>query len=147
MKEETIENIRRGWKVQTFQYDYISHLKYGFSFAHFMIFTSSFFLMFVHTFLGLLAVPCMVSWNYFVFFDKRRKMYKDSYVPLRYELMGTLFATVLYCTVLGMFCFGHVKQHKSDIISVNEHTPKTIKRLKNETNKMYKVVPNRQHGQ
>ena len=116
MKEETIESIRRVWKVQTFQYDYISHLKYGFSFTHFMIFTFSFFLMFVHVFLGLLAIPCTVSWNYFTFFDKRRKAYKDSYEPQRYELIGTLFATVLYCTILVMFCFGHIKQHKSEPI-------------------------------
>ena len=115
MKEETIENIRRDWKVQTFQYDYISHLKYGFSFTHFMIFTSSFFLMFVHTFLGLLAIPCMVSWNYFVFFDKSRKVYKDSYVPMRYELIGTLFTTILYCAILGMFCFGYIRQCESAI--------------------------------
>ena len=146
MKEETIENIRRGWKVQTFQYDYISHLKYGFSFAHFMIFTSSFFLMFVHTFWGVLAIPCMASWNYFVFFDKSRKVYKDSYVPMRYELMGTLFTTVLYSTVMGMFCLGHIEQHKSDIMPVKVHAPKTIKRLNNETNEVYNVVTNKQNG-
>ena len=106
MKEETIENIRRGWKVQTFQYDYISHVKERFLFFHFIGFIFSFILIFVHPFCGLLAIPCLVSWNYLMFFDKRRRAYKDLYTPMRYECIGTLFTTFFYCTLICLFCFG-----------------------------------------
>ena len=109
MKEETIENIRRSWKVQTFQYDYISHIKGKFVFIHLLVFVSSWILIAtIHHHFGLLLVPCMVSWDYFVFFDKSRMAYKDSYMPVRYELIGTLFTTILFCL---FFVFSFVSNY------------------------------------
>ncbi len=105
MKEKTIERIRRGWKAQTFQYDYISHIKGNFIAIHLAAFISIWFLIgCIHHYLGLLFVPCAVSWNYFIFFDKRRMVYKDSYVPLREERIGTLFTTIAFC-VAFVFSF------------------------------------------
>ena len=103
MKEKTIENIRRSWKIQTFQYDYISHVKERFLFFHFIGFIFSFILIFVHPFCGLLAIPCLVSWNYLMFFDKRRRAYKDLYTPMRYECIGTLFTTFFSVLLYAFF--------------------------------------------
>ena len=98
MQEETIERIRRGWKVQTFQYDYISHIKGKFVITHFFVFIFIWFLIgCLHHYWGLLFIPCAVSWNYFIFFDKTRVMYNDSYLPLRYERICTLFTTIAFC--------------------------------------------------
>ena len=95
MKKETIENIRRIWNAQTFQYDYISHLKGKFVFAHFVACIFICFLIgYMHHYWGLLFVPCAVSWDYFTLFDKSRKAYKDGYVPQRYERVGTLCTTI-----------------------------------------------------
>ncbi len=100
MKEKIIESIRRGWKVQTFQYDYIFHIKGIFVVVHLGAFIFIWFLIgYIHHYLGLLFVPCAVSWNYFIFFDRGRKVYKDSYVPLREERIGTMFTTIVFCVV------------------------------------------------
>lgn len=105
MNEKTIERIRHGWKVQTFQYDYISHIKGKFVVVHLTAFIFIWLLIgCIHHYLGLLFVPCAISWNYFIFFDKGRKAYKDSYVPLREERIGTLFTTIAFCVVFVLSC-------------------------------------------
>ena len=100
MKEETIERIRLSWRAQTLQFDYPSHVKHGVILLHFVIAILSLLLCYVHTYFGLGVIPCMISWNYFFLFDKKRRVYKDSYMPQRYEYVGTIFATIVFTSFL-----------------------------------------------
>lgn len=95
MEDEMRERIRQNWKIQTLQYDYLAHLKWWFVFSHFILFAFSWILMCVlHDGFMLIQIPCMASWDYFVLFDKKRRVYKDPYIPQRYEYVGTMFTTI-----------------------------------------------------
>ena len=45
-------------------------------------------------------ILCLLSWNHFVLFDKKRKAYKDLCKPQRWECMGTLFGTIGFSVML-----------------------------------------------
>lgn len=105
MREETMENIRRSWKIQTFQYDYLSHIKGRFVLLYLILFGIAIFAIWLHQCMCILLVPCMLSWIYFIFFDRKRRVYKDSYRPQKYELLGTLFYTVIFSVFLCYMCY------------------------------------------
>lgn len=100
MREKTIERIRLGWKIQTLQFEYPSHAKQEVVLWHFVIVILSLLLCYVHKYFGFGVIPCMISWNYLFLFDKKRKAYRDSYVPKRYEYVGTIFATIIFTNFL-----------------------------------------------
>ena len=102
IKEETIERIKQDWKIQTFQFDYIPHLKKRFVVGYLLFYIFTWVLMGVlkdDVFL-LMQIPCLLSWNYFVFFDRKRKAYKDLYKPHKWEHMGTMFGTIGFSVMI-----------------------------------------------
>lgn len=67
MEDMMRERIQQSWKIQTFQYDYLAHLKGRFIFCHFLLFAFSWILMCVlHDSLLLTQIMCMASWDYFM---------------------------------------------------------------------------------
>lgn len=100
MNEKWVNRMKLLWKIQHFQYDYVAHVKRWFVFLHFAFFLLSFMLIGVHFKLGLLTIPCMASWDYFMFFDRRKRAYRDSYVPVRQEMAGTLLTTLLFSVMM-----------------------------------------------
>ena len=95
MEDMMRERIQQSWKIQTFQYDYLAHLKGRFILCHFLLFAFSWILMCVlHDSFLLTQIMCMASWDYFVLFDKKRRTDKDPYIPQRYEYVGTLITTI-----------------------------------------------------
>jgi hypothetical protein len=102
MKDKFVEMLRLSWKVQTFQYAYLSHVKGWFVLGHLFLLVVSLVLLCIHRCFGLFLILGIMSWNYFSFFDKSRIVYKDSYTPQAYERTGTLFTTVSFCIILSL---------------------------------------------
>jgi len=102
IKESTIERIKQDWKTQTFQFDYIPHLKRKFVVGYLLFYITTWVLMgvFKHDVFLLTQIPCLLSWNYFVFFDRKRKAYKDLYKPQRWEYTGTLLGTMGFSVMI-----------------------------------------------
>ena len=48
----------------------------------------------LHDSLLLTQIMSMASGDYFMLFDKKRRAYKDPYIPQRYEYVGTLITTI-----------------------------------------------------
>jgi hypothetical protein len=69
ISDKIIKGVKEDWKVQTFQYDYLSHLKKKFVVGHFSFYLLTWVLMGLlqKDFFLFLQIPCMASWNYFVF--------------------------------------------------------------------------------
>ena len=106
ISDKTIKGVKEDWKVQTFQYDYLSHLKKKFVVGHFFFYLLTWVLMGLlqKDFFLFLQIPCMASWNYFVFFDKKYRAYKDDYKYKKYEFIGTLFATIGFSVFICLIC-------------------------------------------
>ena len=106
ISDKIIQKIKEDWKAQTFQYDYISHLKKKFVIGHFSFYILSWILMGVlkSDFFLFVQLPCMASWDYFVFFDRKRRAYSDTYKPQRYEFLGTIFTTVGFSVMIFLIC-------------------------------------------
>ncbi len=98
--QKIIDSIRLSWKAQTLQFDYPFHAKRRVILWHVAAISISLLLCYIHPYIGIGAIPCMISWNYLFLFDKKRRVYKDSYSPKRYEYIGTLFATIIISIVL-----------------------------------------------
>lgn len=106
ISDKIIKGVKEDWKVQTFQYDYLSHLKKKFVVGHFSFYLLTWVLMGLlqKDFFLFLQIPCMASWNYFVFFDKKYRAYKDDYKYKKYEFIGTLFATIGFSVFICLIC-------------------------------------------
>lgn len=114
MKRKILEDIRKSWKIQTFQFDYLSHVKQSVLYMHLFSFVLCFGIgvKVVYALLG--CIPCMLSFDFFVLFDKKRRAYFDSYVPQRYEWIGTIYATVVVSIVILGIVWGY-QQAKNTI--------------------------------
>ena len=95
MKEETIEKIRDGWNARTLQFEYPLHAKQWTILWHIAAAIFSVLLCYVHKYFGFGVILCLISWNYLFLFDTKRRVYNDSYVPQRYEYIGTIYADIL----------------------------------------------------
>ena len=103
MSPETIENIKIMWKLQTWRFDYFLHIKQSVVIWHVVFIVLSLVLCWIHPYIGLCTIPCMISWNYLLLFDRTRRAYKDSYFPQRYEYVGTIVATLIFSTIIIRF--------------------------------------------
>jgi len=100
MKQRIVDSIKEDWCIQTCQFEYWSHIKKSFIVWHLAAFIGSLLLCFFARYLGLLSVPCLISWDYLALFDKKYRIYKDGYRPQRYEYIGTIWATLVACSVI-----------------------------------------------
>ena len=100
MKQKIIDSIKEDWRIQTCQFEYWSHLKWNFVLWHLVLFIGSLLSCFLSRFCGLASIPCMISWDYFVLIDKKRLIYKDEYRPQKYEIIGTIWATLVTTIVI-----------------------------------------------
>ena len=100
MKQKIIDAIKEDWRIQTCQFEYLPHLKFGFAMWHVAVFTGTLLLCFFLPSLGLLSVPSVISWDYFVLFDKKHRMFKDDYRLKRYEFIGTIWASIVISAVI-----------------------------------------------
>ena len=100
MKQRIVDTIKEDWRVQTCQFEYLSHLKLGFVMWHVAVFIGMLLLCYFLTPLGLLSVPCVISWDYFVLVDKKRHVFKDDYKLQRYEFIGTIWASIVISAVI-----------------------------------------------
>lgn len=57
----------------------------------------------IHQYIGFGVIPCIISWNYFFLFDKKRRVYKDSYSPQTWECFGTIVASLLFRGIVILF--------------------------------------------
>lgn len=107
IKEKMVKRIQQSWKIQTFQYTYVSHISKKFTVVHFFFFVLAFVLMGLlrHEAFFLLQIPCILSWNYFVFFDKKRRVYCDAYKPERYEFIGTMLTSIGFGFMILLMVF------------------------------------------
>lgn len=105
MKRGIIDSIKDDWLGLTCQFEYWSHLKGAFVSWHLIAFIASLLATPFSAFFGAGCVLCLVSWNYFVLFDKNRRIYKDGYLPKRYEIIGTIWATIVLGIVIVGFLF------------------------------------------
>ena len=100
MKQRIIDAIKEDWRIQTCQFEYLPHLKLGFVIWHVAVFIGMLLLCCFLTHLGLLSVPCVISWDYFVLLDKKHRVFKDDYRLKKYEFIGTIWASIVICTVI-----------------------------------------------
>jgi hypothetical protein len=100
MKQRLIDSIKEDWRIQTCHFEYLPHLKLGFVRWHVAVFTGMLLLSYFLTSLGLLSVPCVISWDYFVLFDKKHRVFKDDYKVKRYEFIGTIWASIVISAVI-----------------------------------------------
>ena len=109
MKRKLLEDIRKSWKIQMFQFDYLSHMKQKVLYMHLFCFVLCLGIgtKVVYALLG--SIPCMLSFDFLVLFDKKRRAYLDSYVPQRYERIGTIYATVVVSIVVLGFVWGYLQ--------------------------------------
>lgn len=95
-----IDTIKEDWRIQTCQFEYLPHLKWGFVMWQVVAFIGMLLLCCFLPSLGLLSVLCVISWVYFVLFDKKRRVFKDDYKLKRYEFFGTIWASVVISAVI-----------------------------------------------
>ncbi len=100
MKKRIIEAIRELSNIQTCNFEYWPHLKPCVVRWHLGLCIVSLLMCYFHRYIGLLSVPCMISWDYFILFDKKRRAYKDDYKPQQYEYIGTIRATIISCVII-----------------------------------------------
>lgn len=100
MNPKIIDAIKEDWRIQTGQFEYLPHLKSRFAMWHLVVFAGTLLSCFILPLLGLLSVPCVISWNYFILFDKRRRAFKDDYRLKRYEFIGTMWASFVVSAVI-----------------------------------------------
>ena len=100
MKHRIVELIKEDWRIQTCQFEYLPHLKLGFVMWHVAVFTGTLLSCYFLPSFGLLSVPCVVSWDYFILFDKKHRVFKDGYRLKRYEIIGTIWASIVICAVI-----------------------------------------------
>lgn len=101
LKQRVLNAVKEDWCMQTCQFEYLHHLKPRFSIWHSAAFTGALLLCFLSTCLGLLSILPLVSWNYYVLFDKKRRAFKDDYRLQRYEFIGTIWASFLMSGVVA----------------------------------------------
>ena len=100
MKQEVIDVVKEDWRIQTCQFEYLPHLKLGFVMWHLVVFIGALLLCYFSPHLGLLSIPCVISWNYFVLLDKKRRVFKGNYRLKRYEFIGTIWASIVISAVI-----------------------------------------------
>ena len=100
MKQKIIDSIKEDWRIQTCQFEYLSHLKLNFVLWHLVLFIGLLLSCFLLRYCGLASVSCMISWDYFVLVDKKRRIYKDEYRPQKYEISGTIWVTLVSSVVI-----------------------------------------------
>jgi hypothetical protein len=105
MKRGIIDSIKEDWLSLTCQFEYWSHLKGIYVLWHLIAFIASLLASPFLPLLGAGCILCLISWNYFVLFDRRRRGYKDGYLPKRYEIIGTIWATIVLGIVIVGFLF------------------------------------------
>ena len=105
MKCGIVNLIKEDWHILTCQFEYWSHLRENFIRWHVMAFVGCLLLCFISPFLGLGSVLCLISWCYLVLFDKKRRIYKDGYLPKCYEFIGTIWATLVIGGVIADLIF------------------------------------------
>lgn len=103
MKDKIIEQLKIGWQMQHLQFEYPSHAKPKMVNRHFFVFFLLLLLCCVHRYIGFAVIPCIISWNYFFLFDKKRRVYKDSYSPKVWEYFGTISASLLIGGIVILF--------------------------------------------
>lgn len=103
MKEKIIEQLKIGWRMQHLQFEYPSHAKPKIVARHLFAVLLSLLLCYVHRYIGFGVIPCIISWNYFFLFDKKKRVYADSYSPQVWEYFGTISASLLFGGVLTLF--------------------------------------------
>ena len=92
-------------KMQKLQYDYILCIKKSFLFVHLLCLMLTFVLAYFHIRLILLGIPILLSWNYFVFFDKSYYAYRKPYKPKTWEYIGTFTQTLfIIIWLIGFSC-------------------------------------------
>jgi len=89
--------------MQHLQFEYPSHAKPKMVNRHFFVFFLLLLLCCVHRYIGFAVIPCIISWNYFFLFDKKRRVYKDSYSPKVWEYFGTISASLLIGGIVILF--------------------------------------------
>jgi hypothetical protein len=103
MKEKIIEQLKIGWRMQHLQFEYPSHAKPKIVARHLFAILLSLLLCYVHRYIGFGVLPCIISWNYFFLFDKKKRVYADSYSPQVWEYFGTISASLLFGGILILF--------------------------------------------
>ena len=100
MKQTICDSIKEGWRIQTCQFEYWPHLKVQYVLWHLVLFVGSLLACMYCRFLGLIGVLCVISLAFLVLFDKRRRIFKDEYKLQAYELIGTVWATLVSIVVI-----------------------------------------------
>lgn len=100
MKQKVIDAVKEDWRIRTCQFEYLPHLKLCFVMWHMAVFTGTLLLCSFLPSLGLLSVPCVISWDYFVLLDKNHRVFKDDYRLKKYEFIGTIWASIVICAVI-----------------------------------------------
>lgn len=61
---------------------------------------------FVSRFCALLSVPCVLTWDYLLLFDGKRRIFVDDYRLETYEKIGTASTSLLICVLVVGMVFG-----------------------------------------
>lgn len=89
------------WKIQHLQFEYFQHIKYkvkyGYLFLIIFLLIGAFLLS---PYVALGIIPCLLSWDYFVLLDGKKRVYEVVYSPKCWERVGTLLATLLALLVI-----------------------------------------------
>lgn len=106
MKQTICDFIKEGWRIQTCQFEYWPHLKARYALWHLVLFVGSLLACLYCRFLCLVGVLCVISLDFLVLFDKKRRIFKDDYKIQTYEFIGTIWATLVSCVVIvGLIVF------------------------------------------
>lgn len=95
------ELLLLAWKIQHMQFEYFQHIKYrvkyGYLFLIIFLLAGTWLLS---PYVAFGIIPCLISWDYFVLLDGRKRVYEVAYSPKRWEWVGTILATLLVFLVI-----------------------------------------------
>lgn len=98
------ELVSTMWKIQHLQFEYPAHVKSNIIFWHFFLLVTILCTgYFISAEFRLFSILPIFSWNYYTLFDKKKRVYKDDYKIKRYEIIGTVNASLLVSALIAVF--------------------------------------------
>lgn len=111
MNQRLVNLLVESWKENNLDFEYPSHMRAWVVCIHFVVFFTSFGLIKICRFFGAGAMIAMWSWNYFALGKKGPKIYAEPYSLKRYEICGTLRATILLSALLFLIMICDVSEN------------------------------------
>ena len=105
MKSSFLDFLNKSWKVAHLDFEYPSHIRRRIICIHLIFLFLFLGLMKFCTLCGIGALLTLWSWNYFTLWKKGPKIYEKNYQLKKYEIFGTIYASILISLLIFIIIF------------------------------------------